>query len=309
MLSRIAESLYWVGRYTERAEDTARILDVHYHLLLEDRWVDEAAACAALLEVMGVGAERAGACDSESVTRILAFDGDYAGSIVGSMSAAWRNARGAREAISSEMWECVNATHQSLRSGAAVPHEQGAYAFFQWVKERAAMLAGLADSTMSRDDGWWFLVLGRNLERVDMTARLLSARYGESSGETGWITTLRSCSAYEAYLRTYQRAVNVALAAEFLVLDRLFPRSVFSALRLAEQCLAQLDPSVGRAGLDDPARRSLGQARTELEFCSGDELIGDLPGHLYRLQEHCFDAGSAIVERYFRDTAALEWST
>lgn len=310
MLSRIAESLYWVGRYTERAEDTARILDVHYHLLLEDRWVDEAAACAALLEVMGVGAERAaGGYDSAAVTRILAYDGDYASSIVGSMSAAWRNARGAREAISSEMWECLNATHEALRSGAAVPHEQGAYAFFQWVKERAAMFAGLAESTMSRDDGWRFLLLGRSLERVDMTARLLSARYGESWGEAGWVTTLRSCGAYEAYLRTYQRAVDVSLAAEFLVLDRLFPRSVFSALRTAETCLAELDPSYGRAGPDDPARRSLGQARTELEFCSGDELVGDLPGHLYRLQQHCFDAGSAIAARYFRETAPLEWST
>ena len=93
MLSRIAESLYWVGRYIERAEDTARILDVHYHLLLEDRWVDEAAACRALLEVMGVGAAApTGGYDSAAVTRILALDGDYASSIVGSMSAAWRNA-------------------------------------------------------------------------------------------------------------------------------------------------------------------------------------------------------------------------
>jgi uncharacterized alpha-E superfamily protein len=308
VLSRIAESLYWVGRYTERAEDTARILDVHYHLLLEDRWVDEAAACAALLEVMGVGAERAADADPEAVTRILAFDGDYAGSIVGSMSAAWHNARGARDAISSEMWECLNGSHEALRSGAAVPHEQGAYAFFRWVKERAAMFAGLAESTMSRDDGWRFLLLGRSLERVDMTARLLSARFSESWGEAGWVTTLRSCSAYEAYLRTYQRAVDVSLATEFLVLDRLFPRSVFSALRAAEGCLADLDPSFGRAGLDDPARRSLGQARTELEFCSVEELTGDLPGHLYRLQQHCFDAGTAIAERYFGETAPLEWS-
>lgn len=308
MLSRIAESLYWVGRYTERAEDTARILDVHYHLLLEDRWVDEAAACAALLEVMGVGAERAVAADPEAVTRILAFDGDYAGSIVGSMSAAWRNARGARDAISSEMWECLNRTHEALRSGVAVPHEQGAYAFFRWVKERAAMFAGLAESTMSRDEGWRFLRLGRSLERVDMTARLLSARFGESWGEAGWVTTLRSCSAYEAYLRTYQRAVDVSLAAEFLVLDRLFPRSVFSALRAAEECLADLDPSFGRAGLQDPARRSLGQARTELEFCSVEELTRDLPGHLYRLQQHCFEAGTAIAERYFGENTPLEWS-
>lgn len=309
MLSRIAESLYWVGRYTERAEDTARILDVHYHLLLEDRWVDEAAACAALLEVMGVGTERPGGYDSDDVTRILAFDGDYASSIVGSMSAAWRNARGAREAISSEMWECLNATHEALRTGASVPHEQGAYAFFRWVKERAAMFAGLAESTMSRDDGWRYLLLGRNLERVDMTARLLSARYSESWGEAGWVTTLQSCSAYEAYLSTYQRAVDVSRAAEFLVLDRLFPRSVYSALRAAEGYLAELDPSVGRAGLDDPARRNLGQARTELEFCSGDDLIGDLPGYLYRLQQHCFDAGSAIAARHFREATPLEWST
>jgi uncharacterized alpha-E superfamily protein len=307
VLSRIAESLYWVGRYTERAEDTARILDVHYHLLLEDRWVDEAAACTALLEVMGVDTGLAGECDSDAVTRILAFDGDYHGSIVSSMAAAWRNARGAREAISSEMWECLNATHEALRSRAA-PQEQGPYEFFRWVKERAAMFAGLAGSTMSRDDGWRFLLLGRSLERVDMTARLLSARYGESWGQAGWVTTLRCCSAYEAYLRTYQRAVDVSLAAEFLVLDRLFPRSVFAALSTAEDCLAELDPSFGRAGLDDPARRSLGQARTELEFCSVDDLIADLPGRLYRLQQHCFEAGSAIAARYFREAAPLEWS-
>jgi uncharacterized alpha-E superfamily protein len=309
MLSRIAESLYWVGRYTERAEDTARILDVHYHLLLEDRWVDEAAACAALLEVMGVG-ERAGGSgfDSADVTRILAFDAGYPSSIVGCMSAAWRNARGAREAISSEMWECLNVTHAALRPSPAVPRDQGHYSFFRWVKERAATFAGLAESTMSRDDGWRFLLLGRSLERVDMTARLLSARYGETWGQAGWVTTLRCCGAYEAYLSTYQRAVDASLAAEFLVLDRLFPRSVFSALSAAEACLADLDPSFARAGLGDPARRNLGQARTELEFCSADDLIERLPEQLYSLQQHCFAAGSAIGARYFRQTAPLEWS-
>ncbi|MCU1454910.1 MAG: hypothetical protein JWN46_3056, partial [Acidimicrobiales bacterium] len=293
-------------RYTERAEDTARILDVHYHLLLEDRWVDEAAACAALLEVMGV--TDLAADDSAAVTRVLAYDTDYAGSIVSSMAAAWGNARGAREAISSEMWECLNATHSSLRGGIGRPRGQGSYGFFRWVKERSAMFAGLAESTMSRDDGWRFLLLGRSLERVDMTARLLSARYGETWGSAGWVTTLRCCSAYEAYLRTYQRAVDVTLAAEFLVLDRLFPRSVFHALSTAERCLAELDPSFGRAGLDDGARRRLGQARTELEFSSVDDLLNDLPGHLHRLQQHCFEAGAAVAGRYFRESRAMEWT-
>ena len=308
MLSRIAESLYWVGRYGERAEDTARILDVHYHLLLEDRWVNEAEACGALLEVMGVGDRVVADCDSAALTRVLAFDPSYHGSIVGALQAAWENARGAREAISSEMWECLNATNETLRAGAVPDADQSPYAFFRWVKERAAILSGLADSTMSRDDAWRFLVLGRSLERVDMTARLLSARYAETWGQAGWVTTLRCCSAYEAYLRTYQRAVDSSLAAEFLVLDRLFPRSVFHALRTAEDCLAELDPSHGRAGLDDPARRRLGQARTELEFTSVDELLADLPGHLFRLQQHCFATGASVADRYFRGARPMAWT-
>jgi uncharacterized alpha-E superfamily protein len=239
---------------------------------------------------------------------MLAFDWEYPGSIVGAMSAGWRNARGAREAISSEMWETINAANEALPRAAELASDGTPHQFFGWVKERSAIVSGLADSTMSRDDGWRFLLLGRSLERVDMTARLLSARYGESWGQAGWVTTLRCCSAYEAYLRTYQRAVDASLAAEFLVLDRLFPRSVFHALRTAEQCLAELDPSVGRAGLDDAARRCLGQARTELEFQSVDDLLADLPGHLFRLQQHCYDTGVAVAARYFRSTRALEWS-
>ena len=308
MLSRIAESLYWLGRHVERAEDTSRMLDVHYHLLLEDRWVDEAAACCALLEVMGLAERATPDCDSLLVTRLLAFDDSYPGSIVGAVTAAWENARGAREAISSEMWECLNATHQAVLVRAGAARDQTPHDFFRWVKERSAILAGLADSTMSRDDGWRFLVLGRSLERVDMTARLLSARYGESWGQAGWVTTLRCCSAYEAYLQTYQRAVDASLAAEFLLLDRLFPRSVFAALRMAEDCLAALAPGAGRAGFDDDARRLLGRARTDLEFRSADELLKDLPGHLFRLQQHCFDAGGAVAHRYFRASRPMEWS-
>lgn len=308
MLSRIAESLYWLGRYTERAEDTARILDVHYHLLLEDRWVDETSACTALLEVMGVGDRAAPGCDSRTVTRLLAFDEGYTGSIVGAVQAAWRNARGAREAVSSEMWECLNTTHEALQAQMLRTPDHAPHDFFRWVKERSALLAGLADSTMSRDDGWRFLVLGRSLERVDMTARLLSARYGESWGQAGWVTTLRCCSAYEAYLSTYQRAVDASLAAEFLLLDRLYPRSLFHALRSAEQALADLDPTVARAGLENRARRALGQARTLLEFRSVEDLLTDLPGHLFRLQQDCFDAGAAVADQYFSNTATLEWT-
>lgn len=310
LLSRIAESLYWVGRYVERAEETARILDVHVHHLLEDPAVEEEPACRTLLAVMGVQAPPPGrACDIDTVIRSLANDGASSSSIVGSLSAAREGARGAREAISSEMWECLNATWNAL-PGQVSAGSYGSHQLFSWVKARAAMLAGLADSTMSHDDGWRFLTLGRQLERIDMTARLLSARFAESSTSPEWVTTLRSCSAHEAYLRTYRRAVDASLVAEFLLLDRLFPRSVFAALLEAERVLAALVPHQGRTGLEDEARRILGRARTDLEFRRVDELLGDLPAHLRNLQSACAAANDAIAQRYFRHaaTAGTGWS-
>jgi uncharacterized alpha-E superfamily protein len=308
MLSRIAESLYWIGRYVERAEDTSRILDVQFHRLLEDPWIDEDAACRALLAVMGAPADDDEPLDAMLVCELLAYDEANPNSIVGALSAARDNARGAREAIPSEMWECLNATWYAMTDESRLARGLGPHGFFRYIKERASILAGLADSTLSRDDGWRFLVLGRSLERVDMTSRLLSARWGDAGGSPGWVTTLRCCSAHEAYLRTYRRAVDASLVAEFLLLDRLFPRSVFHALSTAEGCLADLDPFTGRAGVEVEARRILGRARTELEFQNTNDLLGDLPAHLARVQVACRDAGIAVANRYFHHTAPIEWT-
>jgi uncharacterized alpha-E superfamily protein len=306
VLSRIAESLYWVGRYVERAEDTARILDVHVHRRLEDPSVEEEAACRGLLAVMGVAAPE-GPVDTTAMIDILAFRPADPSSIAGALTAARENARSARDSMSSEMWECLNVTYNSLqrRGGAG---GMTSHAFFTFVKERAAILAGLADSTMSRDDGWRFMVLGRSLERVDMTSRLLSATYCDAVGPSEWVTTLRCCSAHEAFLRTYHRGVEPQLVAEFLLLDRLFPRSAFSALGEAERRLAELQPSSSRAGLEDEARRILGRARTDLEFRRMHELFADLPTHLRALQASCSEAGDAIAARFFRQSAPVEWT-
>jgi uncharacterized alpha-E superfamily protein len=309
VLSRIAESLYWIGRYVERAEDTARLLDVHYHHLLEDRWADEVAACASLLQVMGVEPDTLDVeIGADTVTTLLAFDPNHTGSITRSVTAAWENARGAREAISSEMWEVLNAAHHALPVRARLSASQVPYDFFRWVKDRTAALSGLADSTLSRDEGWHFLLLGRNLERVDMTARLISARYGESWGAAGWTTTLRCCSAYEAYLQTYRHAVDGSSALEFLLLDRLFPRSVFHALSTVETALGQLDPRAGRTGVDDEARRVLGRARAELGFLRVEDVVSVLADRLERLQGTVAEVHVAVSDRYFRDTHAIEWS-
>jgi uncharacterized alpha-E superfamily protein len=309
VLSRLAESLYWIGRYLERAEDTARLLDVHYHLLLEDRRADEGSVCHALLHAMGAEPEEIGANpDASMVTALLAQDLTFSGSIACSVGAAWENARGAREVLSSDLWETLNTTQREMRARISRPGPLR-HDFFGWVRDRTAAYTGLVEATMSRDDGWRFLVLGRSLERADMTTRLLSARYGDAFGRTGWTTTLRSCSAYEAYLRTYRQSVEPASVVEFLLLDRLFPRSVHHALSTAERRLSDLDPSAGRAGVDDEARRRLGPLRAELEFLRVDEALHDLPQFLQRLQRECSEVHAAVARRYFRETRVIEWSS
>ena len=228
--------------------------------------------------------------------------------MVGALSAARENARGARETVSSEMWECLNVTWHGLPVLRPDSERPGAHPFFRWVRERCSVLAGLTDATMSRDDGWLFLVLGRSLERVDMTARLLSTHTLAGGSVPSWLTLLRSCSARETYLRTYRGAVDDRHAAEFLLLDRLFPRSVFQALSTAESCLAELDPYTGRTGVADDARRIIGRARTNLEFRRAEDLLADLPRVLADLQRTCTLVSEAVSRRYFRHTAAVAWA-
>jgi uncharacterized alpha-E superfamily protein len=308
VLSRIAESLFWIGRYIERAEDTARILDVHIHHLLEAPTIDEAASCRSLLEAMGVPVPTDQIVDSHLATDLLAFDDRNPSSIVASLTAARANARGVSEAISSEIWEALNATYNALPGQITLGRRVGPYGFFRFVRERAAIMAGLTESTMSRDDAWRFLVLGRSIERTDMLARLLATGLTSSElDEVDWVIMLRSCSAHEAFLRTYSREPDPTLAAEFLVLDRLFPRSIFCALSTAEECLAELDPVSTRAGSYNEARRVIGLLRAGLEYRRIQDLLADLPARLRTVQAGCAATSAAIAARYFRQANAIEW--
>jgi uncharacterized alpha-E superfamily protein len=309
MLSRVAEALFWVGRYVERAEDTARLLDVHFHEILEDPTVDESAACAVLLTVMGVPGNTAERHqDSPAVLELLGYDDTAPISIVGALVAARESARGAREALSAEIWECLNSTHHSLPARVAAARDFGPAPFFSYVRERAATFAGHVEASLSRDACHDMLVLGRSLERVDMTARLLAARVGAGQGSEAWTATLRACSAHDAYLRTYQEGVEDSRVLEFLLVDRLFPRSVFHALNAGEQALARLDPASGRSALNEPARRAIGRARTDLEFLSAVNLLDDLPDRLHALQRTVSTVSEEVTSWLFAGSAPLQWS-
>jgi uncharacterized alpha-E superfamily protein len=308
MLSRIAETLFWIGRYVERADDTARILDAYVHRILEDPWNDEDAACRALLAILGMAAPADTFIDTTVALRRLAFDTENPSAIAGAVLAARTNARGAREVVSSEMWECLNVTWHALTEQRRAADRLGPHAYLSFVRERAALFFGLADSTMSQDDGWRFLVLGRSLERVDMITRLLSVRVLAATHAPDWTMLLRASGADESFLRTHGGSADPARIAEFLLLDRLFPRSALHALATAEQCLVELGPDLGRAGVTDPARRPIGRVRTRLDYAETGALLSGLPILLRDLQDACLQASEAIAARFFQYADPVAWA-
>jgi uncharacterized alpha-E superfamily protein len=304
MLSRIAESLFWIGRYIERSDGTARILDVHLQLLLEDPWIEEDLACRSLLSVMGSNAPEDTTLTRQDILSILAVDRSEPASIAYSLNAARENARRAREIVSTELWECLNTTRARMPRRVATDkvHE-----FFAWVRERSALAVGIIESATSRDEAWQFFTLGRSIERADMTARLLATRSLTEASGPSWTTILRSCGAYEAYLRTYRGVPSARNAAEFLLLDRLFPRSILFSVTRAEQCMRDIEPRSDRVGVSDQAQRLLGQIRSELEYRPINEILVDLTLHMDNVQLATSAASEAIRQRYFPTNAAPSW--
>jgi uncharacterized alpha-E superfamily protein len=304
MLSRIAESLFWIGRYIERSDGTARILDVHLQLLLEDPWIEEDLACRSLLSVMGSEAPDDVELSRQDILSILAVDRSEPASIAYSLGAARENARRAREIVSTELWECLNTTRARMprKVSSDKVHE-----FFAWVRERSALAVGIIESATSRDEAWQFFTLGRSIERADMTARLLATRSLTEASGPSWTTILRSCGAYEAYLRTYRGVPSAKNAAEFLLLDRLFPRSILFSVSRAESCMREIEPRSDRVGVSDEALRLLGRIRSQLEYRPIAEILEDLTLHMDNVQLATSAASEAIRQRYFPTNAAPSW--
>ena len=303
MLSRIADSLFWIGRYIERADGTARMVDVLRLSLIEDPGQDVNYTSWMLLGgIMGLDDVSPDVTYADVASRLV-FDADNPSAISGSWLAARENARRARETLSTELWEVINTSwHRWNGLGAQTATQQ----HLGWVTERAALVAGIADSTMSHDEAWDFLSLGRSLERADMTARIVAT--GAIDGGPNWGVVLASCGAQQAMLRTMRGVITDRTAAAFLSLDRRFPRSVLASLREAEDRLTTLSPDPDRVGFSDEARRILGQTRTQLEYADPDDVLDDLPAMMGLVQESVTQASDAIGARYFMSGPVQEWT-
>lgn len=300
MLSRIADSMFWIGRYVERADQTARILDVMLQAITEDASLDARPACRGVYQIFGVEKVEAADLTVQRVLDRLVTDRQNPSSVAGALQTARENARGVREALSTEVWESLNTTTLGLPRGVRPSRMHGA---FQFAKDRCAVVDGLVDSSMTRDEAWLFLRIGQLLERVDMLARNLQAHDLEDSSDAATVMLLRSCSAHEAYIRSYRGRVRASRAIEFLLLDSIFPRSAAHCLGeidAALEALAKLHGnSFDRLGTAEPGRQIVGRALASLRFRPLEDIVDSFDDEMEQLQMVTGAVTRALGTTYF----------
>jgi uncharacterized alpha-E superfamily protein len=314
MLSRVADSIYWMNRYVERADNVARFIDVNLQLILDMPRIGAAEQWEPLVIVSGDHEpflERHGKATRESVVYFLTFDEGNPNSIASCLRAARESARSVREAISTDMWEQLNKAYLMVRDAASAgvgPLVTGPYDFFDRVKEASAMFVGMTDATMTHGDGWHFGRMGRLLERADKTSRILDVKYfillpqvedvGTPFDDIQWAALLRSASAFEMYRQRHGR-IRPNLVVEFLLLGRTFPRAVRYCLTKANESLHAVSGSpLGEYA--NAAERQLGALRADFAYKQVDQIIASgLHEFIDALQVRVNDVGDAVFRTFF----------
>lgn len=315
MLSRVADSLYWMSRYIERAENIARFVDVNQAMALEPGEL-EVDPWAPLIYASGDWprfAERYGQATRESVLRFLTLDAEYPNSLVSCTRAARENARTVRESISTPMWEEINKLYLLVnRAVRELSPAELNYEFYNQVKLASQLFVGVTDGTLSHGEGWQFVRLGRLIERADKTSRILDVKtYGWSHDRppgdvqqtvVQWTALLQSVSGLEMYRKVHGR-IRPTDVMEFLLLDREFPRSIRYCLRFAEESLRLMTGS-STGTFANRAEQLLGRLRSGLDYTSIDDVLVDgLHAYIDRLQNQLNQVGDAIRESYFATPA------
>jgi len=313
MLSRVADALFWMSRYLERAEQVALLLDVCFHLELDLRGVSVGpyelhwTSLAAILQ-QRVPA-KAAASPQSAISDWLAFDLENSDSIMACIARARLNARSIRGTINSTMWRELNKLYWQLADPEFVHRaRESPYEFYQAVECGSALFQGLCDATLNHDEGWQFIQLGRFLERVSKTLRVLDIQYqllhdlanpaDVPLSNLHWAGVLRSCRAYEAYQRLYVGRIEPVHVVEFLLLRPDFPRSVRFCLEASAGALEAIEGQVPGREFGQ-ADRLLGLILAELKFRGLEEILaGDLHQFLASLQERCAQVCAAVQDRY-----------
>jgi uncharacterized alpha-E superfamily protein len=306
MLSRVGDSLYWMARYLERAEHTARVIQVQLDLMLERGAGSDNRDWVRLLRSLGVEPGADDSAGGETSVQSLLHDASEHASILASIMAARENARQVREQISSEMWEQLNRLFHAVRNSSG-QDVWGASDFLHSIKEGAHLFQGITDSTMTHGEGWQFIQAGRSLERAVCVSVLISVHFREfhqpDHRETErayleWIGLLRSCTAFEAYCKAYTAQIKPDRIAEFLVLHPSFPHSIRFSAEALEAAIKEIGREAGSRRASRVERIS-GRLRATLGFGQIDEIIaGGLDTYLDAILRQCGQVHGAMYQTY-----------
>jgi uncharacterized alpha-E superfamily protein len=309
VLSRVAESLYWMARYVERAEDVTRILDVNFHALLDMQVEDRGQAWQQIVQLLGDEDAYAEHFDEATAVNVadwvLWHDGNP-NAVVNCVTLARENARSVREQISSEMWEAMNRLFLLVHGANRLAVSRGPRSFFDEIRNGAHLLQGAADATMTHGEPYEFIRLGLHLERGATTVRVVGARYplataldaDDPARARQLIALLESCSAFEAYVKRHGTLFEPVTIAEELVRSADFPRA-------ARYCLAECLDAVSRIWHDQGVpHRILGRLVSDLAYAEPDDVSGDAVAQSCRtLLSGIYSAADALTKSYFSSRA------
>lgn len=315
MLSRVADAMFWMSRYVERAEHIARFLEVAFHLDLDLHGVVDGSQELQWRSILEVVHQQVPADSSSNledfVSSTLTFDLENQSSIMTSINRARNNARSIRGSISTDMWRELNRLYWLLKDEEFRRRVQDSpHDLYQAVQTGSQMFQGVCDATLSHDEGWHFVQLGKYLERADKITRLVDSRHKQlqaientlepSLQNLHWAGLLKSCQAYQAYQQRYISRVDTDRVLEFILFDPEFPYSVRFCLNEAAENLEAIGSGVdtcsdrgGRAG------RILGRTLLELEYSEPAEVFdGNLQAFLVTIEQRCAQVVHAVREQY-----------
>jgi uncharacterized alpha-E superfamily protein len=314
MLSRTADHLFWMARYTERAENTARMLDVNIQTQLlpqsaeavEQGW----RAVLGISELQPAFDEKYGLVSRKDVVDFMVRDPDNGSSIISCLTQARENARAVRGTLTTEVWETQNTTWLEMNvllKDKVLQRDPSE--FFEWVKHRSHLSRGVTIGTMLKDEAFYFIRLGTFLERADNTARLLDVKFhGEDHELLGatdrdfyhWAAVLRSVSAFETYRKAYRDVITPERVAELLILRGDMPRSLIACMNEVVSNLAEV-----RNDISAETERFAGRLHADLKFNSMDDILKHgLHDYLTEFLEHVYELGNRVSRDFLLPLAA-----
>ena len=310
MLSRVADALYWMSRYVERAENVARFISVNLNLMLdapratEEQWMPLVVTTGDKQPFL----ERYQEASRENVLHFLTFDQANPNSMISCLTTARSNARSVREIISEEMWEHINRTYLLIKDSQLNPELEQLVEFHEHIRKSGQHFIGVTDSTMTHNEGWHFCRLGRLLERADKTSRILDVKYflllptpnavGTTLDDVQWSALLHSVSGLQMY-RQRHGGITPRNVVDFLVLERHFPRAILYCLTKANESLHAVT-GAALGGFTNQAEKQLGQLQAELAYNRAEDIIEQgLHEFVDDLQLRMNEVSEQIYETFF----------